>query len=387
MPQEPIFFVLFLIFAGAAALASLALYAHQALLVAYILAGVLFGPSVFDWVGNPELIKQASHVGIVFLLFLLGLDLDPKELARALRKTTLVTILSAGLFTLAAGAVGYAFGYALRDCLVIGIASTFSSTIIGLKLLPTTVLHHQRTGEVMISILLLQDLLAIAVILLLQDGHGDMRIDILLRTLALPALAGGGWLVAKFLVLPLMARFDRIHEYIFLMAIGWCLAMAQLAGWAGLSHEAGAFLAGVLLAMNPIALYVVGSLKPLRDFFLILFFFSIGAGFKLPQLALVLWPALGIAAVSILVKPPVYRVLLGFAGETPGRAREVGWRLAQMSEFALLLAVLAEHRGVIGDTVSDLIQLATVLSFIISTYLVVLRFPSPIAISDQLRQD
>ena len=389
MQQDPIVFTVFLVFTGAAIFATAALFARQSLLVAYILLGALFGPSALGWVSDPELIRSISEFGIMFLLFLLGLNLQPQELLRMVRKTTQVTLLSSLIFFGAGYALSLAFGFSSMEALLVGGAATFSSTIVGLKLLPTTVLHHQRTGEVIISILLLQDLLAIVLLLVVQgSSQGNMQLgDILKLLVALPALIGFAWVVERYLLLRLIRRFDKIQEYIFLMTIGWCLGMAELAGLLGLSAEIGAFIAGVVLASSPIAMFIAESLKPLRDFFLVLFFFSLGAGFDIGAIDQVILPAVLLAGVLMLLKPPVFRWLLLRTGESEKRSHEVGYRLGQMSEFSLLLAVLAFEQGVIGAEASYLIQLSTLVTFLISSYLVVLRFPTPIAVNDALRRD
>ena len=279
MLQDPILFTFFMIFTGAAVIAAVALFARQSLLVAYVLLGILLGPSVFGIVSNPEVIKQTAHIGIIFLLFLLGLSLNPVELMQMVRKTTLVTISSSLIFALAGFTVSLLFGIPVIEAILVGVVMSFSSTIIGLKLLPTSILHHQRTGEVVISILLLQDLLAMVLLVLVKgagesSGAADMEwLEPLLLLLKLPLFVLFTWLMTKFLLIPLMRRFDKIREFIFLVAIGWCLGMAQLASWLGLSAEIGAFIGGVSLASAPVALFVSESLKPLRDFFLILFFF------------------------------------------------------------------------------------------------------------------
>ena len=389
MESDPVVFTVFLVFTGAAVLATVALAARQSLLVAYILLGVVLGPSVLGLVSDPEVIRSISEFGILFLLFLLGLNLQPQELFRMVAKTTQVTVISSLIFFVAGFAVAGTFGFGLIESLLVGGAATFSSTIIGLKLLPTTILHHQRTGEVIISILLLQDLLAIVLLLVVEGASkGGMPIfDMLSLLVALPLLITFAWLIERSVLSRLIRLYDKIQEYIFLMALGWCLGMAELATLLGLSAEIGAFIAGIVLASNPISLFIAESLKPLRDFFLVLFFFSLGAGFDLGLLDRLLLPAMVLAGVLLLIKPPVFRRLLRTAGESDERSGEVGFRLGQMSEFSLLLAVLAFDQGVIGTEASYLIQLATLLTFLVSSYLVVRRFPTPIAVSDALRQD
>lgn len=389
MPQDSIVFTVFLVFTGSAVFATLALYARQSLLVAYILLGVLFGPSLLGVVSDPELVRNISEFGITFLLFLLGLNLQPQELLRMVRKTTVVTLLSSLVFMTAGFLVTLLFGFSAREALLVGASATFSSTIVGLKLLPTTMLHHQRTGEVIISILLLQDLVAIVLLLIVQGAsEASMHwFDYVKPLVTLPLLTGFAVVFVRYLLIRLIRRFDKIQEYIFLLTVGWCLGMAELSGVLGLSTEIGAFIAGVALASSPISLFIAESLKPLRDFFLVLFFFSLGAGFDTSLIGEVILPALCLAGILMLLKPAVFRRLLVRTGESDKRSHEVGHRLGQMSEFSLLLAVLAFDSGVIGASASYLIQLATLLTFLVSSYSVVRRFPTPIAVSDALRQD
>jgi Kef-type K+ transport system membrane component KefB len=389
VPQDHVVFTIFLIFTGAAVLATLALFARQSLLVAYIALGALLGPWGLGLVEDAAVVSDVSNIGIMFLLFLLGLDLHPQDLIHSLRRTTLVTLFSSLVFAAAGIGIGLATGFTPLEALVLGGAMTFSSTIIGLKLLPTTVLHHQRLGEIMISVLLLQDLIAIALLLLLKGaaGSGDLWSDMALFVLALPILVLSAWACARYALLPLMQRFDTIREYVFLLAIGWCLGLAELSAVLGLSREIGAFIAGIALASSPIAIYIAESLRPLRDFFLVLFFFTLGARFNLGMLGEVLLPAALAAGASLVLKPWVFQRLLERTGEAPGRSREVGYRLGQLSEFSLLIAALALQAGAIGERASLTLQLATVLSFLVSAYLVVMRFPTPIAVSDALRRD
>jgi Kef-type K+ transport system membrane component KefB len=284
---------------------------------------------------------------------------------------------------------GRMFGFSMVESLVIGFTLMFSSTIIGLKLLPTTVLHHKRTGEVMVSVLLLQDVIAIVVLMSLEGmRRGEMPLaEIGSLFLTLPLLFVFAYGMERYVLSRLIRRFDKIQEYIFLLAIGWCLGMAELAAVFGLSHEIGAFIAGVALATGVVSQFIAEKLKPLRDFFLVIFFFSIGASLNLVVLQEVILPALLIALAMLLLKPVVFRRLLKNSGESAGRSMEVGFRLGQMSEFSLLIAVMALEVGVIGAEVSYLIQASTVLTFLVSSYWVVLRFPTPVAVSDRLRKD
>jgi Kef-type K+ transport system membrane component KefB len=381
----------FLIFAGAAVLATAALYTRQPLIVAYVAVGAILGPSGLALVGDRALLSEIAEIGIIFLLFLLGLDMQPSKLMQTLRQTLLVGVASALVFALAGYAAGRLFGFSRLDAALIGAAMMFSSTIIGIKLLPTTVLHHKHTGEVVVGLLLLQDLIAIVLLLVIAGQSpvpgGGAPPPAWMPFLALPAIVLGSLAFVRYVLLPVLRRFDVFHEFIFLVAIGWCLAVAEGAVRLGLSMEIGAFIAGVALATSPISQYIAESLRPLRDFFLVLFFFTVGAGFEPALLGDVIVPTIAFTGLVLLLKPVVFRILMHRFEEQNVLAWEVGFRLGQISEFSLLIAYLAETSGLLGARASTLIQATAIATFLLSSYLVVLRYPTPIAVSARLRRN
>lgn len=389
--EHGIVFSFFLIFSGALLLATVALYTRQPLIIAYIILGALVGPYGFGWIEEAKSLSDMSTIGIIFLLFLLGLDMQPSALFSVLRNATLVGVLSC----LAFFAIGYAgallFGFNQLDPLIIGLAMMFSSTIIGLKLLPTTVLHHKHTGELMVGLLLIQDMIAIITLIILgvmasqqSDQSGTIP---WLPFVALPALAGLSFLCVKYVLLSLMQKFDRFQEYIFILAIGWCLGISEAAYQLGLSHEIGAFIAGVTLATSPVAQFIAISLKPLRDFFLVLFFFALGAGLDLSLLQNVAIPALIMAVAILALKPLIFRGLLSNVSEKPSLAWDIGFRLGQISEFSLLIAFFALENALLSQRGALLIQATAIITFAISSYIVIFNYPNPIAVSSRLRRD
>ena len=389
MHNNAILLPFFLIFTTAAVLATFALFTRQPLIVAYILVGILLGPSAIGLINDPTLISGISHIGIIFLLFLLGLDMQPSKLANMFGRSLLVGLVSCSVFFALGAGTSLLFGFDTTSAVIVGVAMMFSSTIIGIKLLPTTVLHHRQTGELVVALLLIQDLIAIVVLLVLtgnlwQSGEFLQVAQVLIT---LPLLIGGAYLFVRFVLLKLLARFDAFHEYVFLLAIGWCMGLAEISHYCGLSHEIGAFIAGVAIATSPIALYIADHLKPLRDFFLVLFFFSVGAGFNLALLPEIIVPALILTFAVLVVKPTVFRLLLDGATRSAGRGWEIGFRLGQISEFSLLIAFLAVAQGMLEDDAAHLIQATAILTFLFSSYLVVFRYPSPIAVDSRLRKD
>ena len=390
MHDGTIFYTVFLIFAGAAIFSTVVLYTRQSLLVAYILLGAALGPWGLKLITDLSAVRQVGDVGIVFLLFLLGLHLQPQNLVHMLKEVTWIAMLSSVLFALIAYVVGRCFGLSNLDAWVLGAAMMFSSTIIGLKLLPTTILHHQHTGEIMISVLLMQDLIAIVILILLngaEQGGGLIWHDLLLVGIALPSLIVFAFITERYVLMKLLAKFDRTQEYVFLLSIGWCLGLSVLAAKLGLSEDIGAFVAGVALASSPISLFIAESLKPLRDFFLVMFFFSVGATFNFGSAAQIVIPAFILATLMLIFKPLCFHLLFCKAGEKVAVAKEVGFRLGQASEFSLLVASIALGAHLISDVASNLIQATTILTFIVSSYLVVLKYPTPMSLSDKMRKD
>ena len=314
---------------------------------------------------------------------------DSDDLKHLLREATIVTLISCFSFALIGFVISMAFGFTPIDSMVIGTAMMFSSTIVGLKLLPTSALHHQRMGEIIVSILLLQDIIAVIALLLLDElgAQSSAIFDVLGMLILLPTIAATAYFISKYVLAKLFQKFDQISEYIFLATVGWCLGIAELAHAVGLSHEIGAFIAGVSLAANPIARFIAESLKPLRDFFLIMFFFGLGAGFDVTAVGGVILPALLLAIAAVTLKPVVFKLLLRREKEKAKMAAEIGVRLGQISEFSLLVAVVAVGSGIISDKASMTIQTATLITFVVSSYWIVMRYPTPIAVDDKLRRD
>lgn len=360
---------------------------RQPIVVAYIAAGVVLGPWGFSVVKNVHLVNDISHIGVVLLLFLAGLVLHPQRLLALFRKTMFITVL-AGLVC-----SGVMFGlmllwhYSVTESLLAGAAMLFSSTILVVKLLPTTTLHQQRMGSLCIAILVAQDLLAIALLLLLKGDRPDSWIAGVLMLAKGVAVITVIMLVEQFVIRPLMKRIDYYHEVLLLLSLGWCLGVAVATDYLGFSHEIGAFVAGLALARSPISLFLSEGLKFFRDFFLVLFFFTLGAGIDLGILRSVWMTALVGGVALLIVKPLLYRWLFIRSGESIPFSTEIGTRLGQSSEFSLIVAVVALDHGIISAQVSQLIQVITIFTMIVSSYLTVAFFPSPLGVKGKLLQE
>ena len=377
-----------LIFAGAALFSTIFLLLKQPIILSYIALGIFVGPNGLGLIDDAEQIEQLAHIGIILLLFLIGLNFQPKKLAGLLGRVGIVTLTTCFIFMLMGLITVSAFGYPLIDSLIIGAALMFSSTIVSMKLIPTTTLHHHHVGEVMISVLLLQDVIAIVFIVLVTEGSmNNVTISVASLLIKLAALTVLSFFFVRYVITKLLLKFDVIKEHTFVMALGWGLFVAGAAEMLGLSLEMGAFIAGTSLATVPIALIIAEELKPLRDFFLILFFFSIGAEFDLVVSQQLILPGLILTALLMVAKPIIFKWGFKAIGEMPKYSAELGIRLGQASEFSLLIAFSALASGLIEERSSYLIQLVVVLTFVMSTYWVVNAYPTPISYKSSHRKD
>jgi Kef-type K+ transport system membrane component KefB len=388
MDYQNIIFEFVLIFSGAAFFATFFLYLKQPVILAYIAFGIAVGPLGFALVKDPEHIEKLSHVGVILLLYLLGINLKPDRLIHLFGKTAIVTLLTSAVFFAVTASVALSFGFGVLESVIIGASLMFSSTIISLKLIPTTALHHRHTGEMMTSVLLMQDVIAIILIVLLSGGQAEnVSMVIVLLLIKLTLLIAVAFALVKYVINNLFIRFDIIQEYTFLLAIGWGLLGAGVAEYIGLSYEMGAFIAGVAFASSPVSLVIAERLKPLRDFFLILFFFSIGAQFNFLVTQNVLLAGMVIAILIIVIKPFVFKLGFQLIGEDKEFSKELGVRLGQGSEFSLLIAYGALANGLIDMRASYLIQMVVIVTFVLSTYWVVFRYRTPISGSKKNRMD
>lgn len=387
MPEHTILQFI-LIFSGAALFASIFLYLKQPIIVAYIVLGIVVGPKGLEWVNDADQIQQLAHIGIILLLFLIGLNFQPTKLIGLFGPIGLVALTTCLTFLVVGFSTASALGYSLIESAIIGSALMFSSTIVSLKLIPTTELHHHHLGELMISVLLVQDVIAIVLIVLVNEGGMDsIAISVVALLLKLLVLSLFSFLFVKYVITRLLFKFDVIKEHTFIMALGWGLFVAGAAEMLGLSLEMGAFIAGVSLATVPIALVIAEDLKPLRDFFLVLFFFSIGADFDIDISQKLIWHGLLLTAIFMLVKPVVFKYGFNAIGEKPEHSGQLGVRLGQASEFSLLVAFSALTSGLIRENAYSLVQLVVVLTFVISTYWVVNKYPTPISYKSGQRKD
>ena len=365
----------------------LSLLTRQPIIIAYIVAGVLLGPWGLRLITEIEFINETSNIGITLLLFLAGLSLHPRRLLELFGKTFLLTLLTSGIFALVTGSILYAFGASPMESVITGVAMMFSSTILVVKLMPTITLHQKHMGAVAIAVLIMQDIFAVLAIAFINGGSSSSVIGWITSILIGVVLTTVAIFAERFVIRKIIMQVQRYNELLNLVALAWCFSLALLSEKIGMSHEIGAFIAGVALASGPLSNYLAENLKFFRDFFLVLFFFTLGAKMDFALMQTIVWPALLLSAVLLLLKPLVYGIAFRITKETPKFSREMGFRLGQNSEFSLIIAILAAESGLISAADSQLIQLVAILTMTASSYLLVFLFPTPLGTSKPLKID
>lgn len=369
---EGVFAQLSFVLVIAAAIAFAMRLLKQPLIVGYIVTGIIVGPGLLSLVSDKEAFDAFSEIGIALLLFIIGLELS-MGVIKKLGKPVFLTAASI-LFTI--GTIGFlvgsAFQFTFVESLLVGLAMFFSSTIIIAKVLSDKKEITRLNGQIAIGVILLDDIVATFALLFVaanKAGHALSGFEIAVLVLK-------GILVTAILaflsvkVLPKVTKYmAKSQELLFLFALAWGFGVATLINYVGFSIEIGALFAGVALAHLPYAGQIGARLKPLRDFFVILFFISLGEHMQLSNLATAILPAIALSLIVLILKPLVVMVSLGLLGYTRRTSFKTGINLSQISEFSIILIVLAASTGVVSGMISAIITLVALITITVSAYL------------------
>jgi len=345
----------------------------QPILLAFIFAGIILGSSFLGVITYKELMDVFSDLGVAFLLFLVGINLDLR-IFREIGKTSVITGIGQITFTTLIGfAIASLLGFSFLNSMYIAIALTFSSTIIIVKLLSDKKELNSLYGKISIGFLLVQDFVAIIALVLISSFSfsTDLTSQISQFVLGLVVLFLLFFIATKFLVKRIFDSLSKSQELLFLGAISWCFAFAAAAIFLGFSKEIGAFLAGVSIASLPYTHEILGKLKYLRDFFIVLFFVVLGSNLVFAASDIILFPAI-ILSIFVLVGNPIIVFILmaklGYKGRTSFLS---SLTVAQISEFSLILIFLGAKVGHVSSEVVSIITLVAVVTISASTYLII----------------
>jgi len=368
---EGVFAQLSIVIVVAAAIALVMRLLKQPLIVGYIVTGIIVGPGLLHYIKDGNAFDAFSQIGIALLLFIIGLELN----MTVIRKLGRPVLLTAVTLLATIGTIGFlvatAFQFRPTEALLIGLSLFFSSTIIIAKFLSDKKEIGRLNGQIAIGVILLDDIVATFALLLVAAGgagHALSVVDILLLILKGTATIA----VLAFLsykVLPRIVKFvAKSQELLFLFALAWGFGVATLVSDIGFSVEIGALFAGVALARLPYAVQISARLKPLRDFFVILFFISLGENLQLDNLATAIIPAVALSLVVLVLKPLTVMVSLGLFGYTRRTSFKTGINLSQISEFSIILVVLAANSGIVDSSVAAVMTLVALITITVSAY-------------------
>jgi len=367
-----LFFEISVIILVATAMAGLMRLLKQPLIVGHIITGILVGPRFLNLIHSQDTIKIFSQFGIAILLFIVGLHLSPK-IIREVGKISLITGIGQVIFIALSGfLISKVFGFSLVASLYISIALTFSSTIIILKLLTDKKDTEKLYGKISIGILLVQDVVATIVLLVVStfsDGRNVATLALLTGLKGLILIAVLVFISAK--ILPrLSAFFANSQEYLFLFSISWGLGMAALFHFIGFSIEIGALIAGVTLSVSPFSQEIGSKLKPLRDFFILMFFIYLGISMNIDGGYKLILPIIVFSLFVLVVKPLIVIILMEVFGYNKKTSFQSGLTIAQISEFSLILVLLGVSLGHISNEVLSLVTFVGLITISGSTYLI-----------------
>ena len=340
----------------------------QPLILGYIIGGAILGPHLgFGVIHDAEAIELISEMGLIMLLFIIGLEISIPRLMQAGRTIAVAGILQFPLCALLAYLAFSDIGSGRFDRLYLAVALSLSSTLIVVKLLFDKFEMATFAGRVTLGVLIFQDFWAIG-FLAVQPNLANLQAGPLLKSL----VAGGGLVVAAVLlsryVLPGVFRsIARSTELVLLSAMAWCFIVAGVAGWVGLSKEMGALIAGMVIAGFPYGTEVTARLTGVRDFFITLFFVALGL--KIPQPTVRLMLLAVAAAVFVVVSRfvvlgPLF-AMLRLDARTAG---VVAINLSQISEFSLVIVALGAGFGHVSPEVGSVVLFTLLITSVLSTY-------------------
>lgn len=349
----------------------------QPLIIGYILSGLIAGPYVLNIIHHEETIVLLSKIGITALLFVVGLGLSPKVLKEVGGVSAITGFGKVITSSIIGYFIGLWLGFSTVESLYIAVAITFSSTIIILKILTDKGDTNKLYGRISIGFLLIEDLIATIILVALAGLSGvnsTTNYFEIAQTLGFLLLKGFIALIALFAIshyfLNRISSFvSRSQEFLFIAALSWGMAIAALYYKLGLSIEIGALVAGVTLSMTPYAAEVSSRLKPLRDFFITLFFILLGSHMVFDSFDKLVIPVIVYFFLIFLGNPIIMFILLNLLGYSKKVGYHAGLTVSQIGEFSLILVTLGLNLGHLDREVVSLITLVSILTIASSTYL------------------
>lgn len=344
---------------------------RQPLMTAYLISGVVVGPFFLNLLsGDHHLFDAFAEFGVVLLLFVVGLSLNFDHIKR-IGKVSLIAGISQVLFT---AGIGYlillALGYAQVSAGYLAVGITFSSTIIIVKLLSDKKDTQSVYGRYTIGLMIVQDIIALFLMIFLTAMTGDvgpaeLAADMFLKIVMLIAFVG---ILARYVVPWILDRIASNSEFLFIFTIAWCFGIASALLWLGFSIEVGALIAGLTLGSSVYQSEISSRIKPLRDFFIVIFFLILGSEFSLGDIQEVAVPGLILSAFILFGNPFILYQVFRLKGFTRRNSFLAGVTAAQVSEFGFVLLFTGQRLGHISGVELEVFTLIALVTIILSSY-------------------
>lgn len=375
--MESIFFELTIVIFLAAVLSIILRFLKQPSILAFIITGIIVGPLGPFGFHNQDLMQSLASIGITLLLFMIGLELNIREL-KTVGKNALIAGGMQMIFTSAAGfGISYLLGFSNLTSVYIGIALAFSSTILIIKLLSDKRDLKSLYGKITVGILLVQDLAAIFILIALSTFNSNIQginlFDLFTAFLKVVVLFGWVILLSRHVLPRILNVIARSSESLFLFSLAWVFGISALVSspLIGFSIEIGGLLAGIALASTIESYQIITKVKPLRDFFLTIFFVTLGMEIAISDLSEIFLPVIIFSAFVLLITPIIVMIILGLLKYKKRTSFFSGIALAQISEFSLIIMYLGNKIGHLDNQTISIITLVGVITFVISTYMIV----------------
>jgi len=385
--MDNIFSGLSIIIAIGAAVALFMRTIGQPLLIGHIITGIIVGPVALNILDNPHSLNVFGDIGIALLLFIIGLGMNPgviKEVGKPSFISGTIEIISV---TVIGWLLLQAFGLSSRDALFIGFGLGINSTIVALKLLGDKKELGRLYGKLTIGTSLVEDVIAAVALLLVASAKDGNLLSVgpLIGLAFKGALVGlAMYIVSKEILPRLQKLIASDQELLFLTAIAIGLGSAALFSKIGLSMEVGALAAGVMLATRPYAPEIGARLRPLRDFFVIVFFIALGTELTFSSFSHFFWPIIVGTLVVVVAKPIIVMTSLGFLGYTKRTSFMTAATLSQVSEFSIIFVILGSQKHLVNHDIVSVLTFIALISIASSTYLVTYSDKVYAAIKDKL---
>lgn len=346
------------------------------LLIAYLIGGLMIAlTTIFDPRAS-EVLHFLPEVGIAFVLFLIGMELDLREIKSLGKSILLAGTLQIAITTVLGASLAKVLGFGSIESWYLGVGLAFSSTILVIKLLIDKKDEGSLYGKLAVGILVLEDLLAVMLLVILSVSDSALGLGF---QQAFPLLALISKATVLFAVVLILSRYvlpsifkavSRQNELLFITALAWCFIYISFAIFLGFSVVIGAFLAGMALANSPFHYQIQGRIKPLREFFVALFFVYLGTQVDFSTIGKIYPLTLFFTGYTLLIKPTIFLLLLGIFGFRKHTMFQTALSLTHISEFSLIILLVGFKSGVISQSALTTIALSTVMSMIAASVLI-----------------